>query len=38
MFVTNDNFFELIREENEIFNRWTEHCSDLYNYETEGTQ
>ena len=22
-------------EENEILNRWTEHCSDLYNYEAE---
>ena len=23
-------------EENEILNRWTEYCSDLYNYETDG--
>ena len=25
-------------EENEILNRWTEYCSDLYIYETDGTQ
>ena len=25
-----------LTEENEILNRWTEYCSDLYNYETEG--
>ena len=24
-----------LTEENEILNRWTEYCSDLYNYETE---
>ena len=23
-------------QENEILNRWTEYCSDLYNYETDG--
>ena len=27
-----------LSEENEILNRWTEYCSDLYNYETEGDQ
>ena len=26
----------LLTEENEILNRWTEYCSDLYNYETVG--
>ena len=25
-----------LTEENEIFNRWTEYCSDLYNYGTDG--
>ena len=25
-----------LTEENEILNRWTEYCSDLYNYETDG--
>ena len=25
-----------VSEENEILNRWTEYCSDLYNYETDG--
>ena len=25
-----------LTEENEIFNRWTEYCSGLYNYETDG--
>ena len=25
-----------LKEENEILNRWTEYCSDLYNYETDG--
>ena len=24
--------------ENEILNRWTEYCSDLYNYVTDGDQ
>ena len=23
-------------KKNEIFNSWTEYCSDLYNYETDG--
>ena len=25
-----------LTEENKILNRWTEYCSDLYNYETDG--
>ena len=25
-----------VSEENESLNRWTEYCSDLYNYETDG--
>ena len=25
-----------LTKENEILNKWTEYCSDLYNYETEG--
>ena len=25
-----------VREVSEILNRWTEYCSDLYNYETDG--
>ena len=25
-----------LTEENEILNSWTEYCSDLYNYETDG--
>ena len=25
-----------LSEENEILNKWTEYCSDLYNYETDG--
>ena len=25
-----------LTEENEILNRWTEYCSGLYNYETDG--
>ena len=25
-----------VTEENESLNRWTEYCSDLYNYETDG--
>ena len=25
-----------LTEESEILNRWTEYCSDLYNYETDG--
>ena len=31
-----DKSGKYLTEENEIFNRWTEYCSDLYNYETEG--
>ena len=31
-----DKSGKCLREENEILNRWTEYCSDLYNYETEG--
>ena len=27
-----------LTEENEILNRWTQYCSDLCNYETEGYQ
>ena len=27
---------ESVSEENESLNRWTEYCSDLYNYETDG--
>ena len=26
----------MFTEENEILNRWTEYCSDVYNYETDG--
>ena len=33
-----DKSGKCLTEENEILNRWTEYCSDLYNYETEGTQ
>ena len=31
-----DKSGKCLKEENEILNRWTEYCSDLYNYETEG--
>ena len=31
-----DKSGKCLREENEIFNRCTEYCSDLYNYETDG--
>ena len=31
-----DKSGKYLTEENEILNRWTEYCSDLYNYETEG--
>ena len=31
-----DKSGKCLSEENEILNRWTEYCSDLYNYETEG--
>ena len=29
-----DKSGKCLKEENEILNRWTEYCSDLYNYET----
>ena len=31
-----DKSGKYLTEENEILNRWTEYCSDLYNYETDG--
>ena len=31
-----DKSGKCLTEENEILDRWTEYCSDLYNYETEG--
>ena len=31
-----DKSGKCLTEENEILNKWTEYCSDLYNYETEG--
>ena len=31
-----DKSGKCLTEENEILNRWTEYCSDLYSYETEG--
>ena len=31
-----DKSEKCLTEENEILNRWTEYCSDLYNYETDG--
>ena len=31
-----DKTGKCLTEEKEILNRWTEYCSDLYNYETEG--
>ena len=34
--TTQDKSGKWLTEENEILNRWTEYCSDLYNYETEG--
>ena len=30
-----DKSGKCLTEENEILNRWTEYCSDLYNYETD---
>ena len=30
-----DKSGKCLTEENEILYRWTEYCSDLYNYETE---
>ena len=34
--TTADKSGKCLTEENEILNRWTEYCSDLYNYETDG--
>ena len=34
--TTQDKSGKCLTEENEILNRLTEYCSDLYNYETEG--
>ena len=31
-----DKSGKCLTEKNEILNGWTESCSDLYNYETEG--
>ena len=31
-----DKWGKCLTEENEILNRWTEYCSDLYNFETDG--
>ena len=31
-----DKSGKCLTEENEILNRWTEYCSNLYNYETDG--
>ena len=31
-----DKSGKCLTEENEILNRWTAYCSDLYNYETDG--
>ena len=31
-----DKSGKCLTEENEILNRWTEYCSDLYYYETDG--
>ena len=31
-----DKSRKCLTEENEILNRWTEYCSDHYNYETDG--
>ena len=33
-----DKSGKCLTEKNEILNRWTKYCSDLYNYETEGDQ
>ena len=33
-----DKSGKCLTEENEILNRWTEYCSDLYNNETDGDQ
>ena len=34
--IIQDKSEKCLTEENAILNRWTEYCSDLYNYETEG--
>ena len=34
--IIQDKSGKCLTEENEILNRWTEYCSDLYNYETDG--
>ena len=31
-----DKSGKCLTEENEILNKWTEYCSDHYNYETDG--
>ena len=31
-----DKSGKCLTEENEILNRWTQYCSDLYNYESDG--
>ena len=31
-----DKSGKCLTEENENLNRWTEYCSDFYNYETDG--
>ena len=33
-----DKSWKCLTEENEILNRWTEYCSDLYNYKADGTK
>ena len=33
--IIQDKLGKCLTEENEILNRWTEYCSDLYNYKTE---
>ena len=33
-----DKSGKCVTEENEILNKLTEYCSDLYNYETDGDQ
>ena len=34
--IIQDKSGKCLTEENEILNRWTEYCSDHYNYETDG--
>ena len=31
-----DRSGKCLTEERQILNRWTEHCSELYNYKTDG--